>query len=52
LIRDAEIRVAKCREAHEAARAEVSQAEEIASRIALTAQTLKRIRDIGSSGFH
>lgn len=52
LIRDAEIRVAKCREAREAAQAEVSQAEEIANSIALTAQTLKRIRDIGSTGFH
>lgn len=52
LTRDAEIRVAKCREAREAAEAEVSQGEEIASSIALTAQTLKRIRELGSSGLH
>jgi chromosome segregation ATPase len=47
---DAEITVAKWREAREAAEAELSQAEEIASSIALTAETLKRIRDLGSIG--
>jgi hypothetical protein len=49
LSRDVEIRIAKCREAREAAETEVSQAEQIASSIALTAQTLKRIRALGSS---
>ena len=49
LERDAECRVAKCREDREVAQAEVSQAEEIASSIALTAQTLKRIRQLGSN---
>ncbi|HKU66992.1 MAG TPA: hypothetical protein VJP85_04355 [Candidatus Baltobacteraceae bacterium] len=52
LTRDAEMRVAKCREASETAKAQLSQAEEIASSIALTAQTLKRIRELGSSGPH
>jgi chromosome segregation ATPase len=47
LANDAECRVAKCREAREAAEAEAHQAEEIASSIALTAQTLKRIRELG-----
>lgn len=50
LMHESEIRVARCREAREAAEAEVSEAEEIASSIALTAETLKRIRDLGSSG--
>ncbi len=49
LTRDAQIHVAKCREAHEAALAELSQAEEIANSIALTAQTLKRIRQLGTT---
>jgi hypothetical protein len=48
LVRDAEIRVAKCREAREAAQAQVTHAEEIANSIALTAETLKRIRKLGS----
>lgn len=48
LVHDAEIRVAKCREAREAAQAEVTHAEEIANSIALTAETLKRIRKLGS----
>jgi chromosome segregation ATPase len=50
LVRDAEVRVAKCREAREAAEAEVRQGEEIASRVAMAADTLKRIREIGKSG--
>jgi chromosome segregation ATPase len=50
LIHDAECRVAKCREAREAAEAEVRHAEEIADSIALTAETLKRIRNLGKGG--
>lgn len=50
LVHDAECRVAKCREAREAAEAEVRQAEEIATSIAVTAETLKRIRELGKSG--
>lgn len=49
LARDAEMRIAKCREAREAAEAEAAQAEQIANSIALTAQTLKRIRHLGTS---
>lgn len=49
LTNDAECRVAKCREARETADSEVRQAEEIASSIALTAETLKRIRDLGKN---
>ena len=44
---DAECRIAKCREAREAAELALRQAEEIASSIALTAETLKRIRELG-----
>lgn len=50
LVHDAECRVAKCREAREAAEAEVRQAEEIAGSIALTAERLKRIRELGKTG--
>ncbi len=49
LTNDAECRVAKCREARETADAEVHQAEEIASSIALTAEALKRIRNLGKN---
>jgi hypothetical protein len=49
LLHDAECRVAKCREARASAEAELRQAEEIADSIALTAETLKRIRELGSS---
>ena len=44
---DAECRIAKCREAREAAELALRQAQEIASSIALTAETLKRIRELG-----
>lgn len=49
LTRDAEMRVAKCREAREAAQAEAAQAQEIANSIALTTETLQRIRRLGST---
>lgn len=50
LARDAEVRVAKYREAREAAEAEVRQGEELASSIALTAETLKRFGAVGKGG--
>lgn len=46
---DAECRIAKCREARETAQTELAQAEEIATSIALTADTLKRIRELGKA---
>jgi chromosome segregation ATPase len=50
LLNDAECRVAKCREAREAAQAQVREAEELARSVAITAETLKRIRGLGGSG--
>jgi hypothetical protein len=49
LTHDAECRVAKYREAREAAEAHVRQAEEIAGQIALTTETLKRLGEIGKA---